>query len=208
VVGSQGSLTPGDALDIIPIQKEGSYNPAGDYLYREMKLRRYLEGGLWGILRVHDQPKKQLLSLPDRLPKAPINVRKGTRSNTILWDVFDSKDIVGFNVYRKAVPEKSFTKVNKVLVSSHSFTDADILTSSTYVYSIRAVDKYGNESMSSKEIIVDLSGRKTKVSQKKDVVQSGQTESTEIYELTEDVEISTEEYPRFAQSFQLTKIEG
>jgi hypothetical protein len=61
--------------------------------------------------------------------------------------------------------------------------------------------------MSSKEIIVDLSGRKTKVSQKKDDVQSGQTESTEIYELTKDVEISTEEYPRFAQSFQLTQIE-
>ena len=69
LVSSQGSLTTGNSLDIMPIQNEDFPNLAGDYLYREMKLRRYLEGGLWGVLRVHDTPRNQLLSLPDRLPK-------------------------------------------------------------------------------------------------------------------------------------------
>nr|WP_263327488.1 multicopper oxidase domain-containing protein [Neobacillus sp. Marseille-Q6967] len=68
LVSSQGSITPGETLDIVPIQKNGLMNLAGDYVYREMKLRRYLEGGLWGLLRIHNQPRSQLLPLPDRLP--------------------------------------------------------------------------------------------------------------------------------------------
>jgi manganese oxidase len=93
------------------------------------------------------------------------------------------------------------------LINSHTFTDQDILTASTYVYTIRAVDKYGNESMSSKEILMDLSGQKTKTIQTKEVVQAGQSERMEMNEFSEDVEVSAEEHLRISQSFQLTKIE-
>ncbi len=207
VVGSQGSLTPGDSLDIIPIQKEGSFNPAGDYLYREMKLRRYLEGGLWGILRVHDQPMNQLLSLPDRLPKAPINVRTGTKANSIIWDVLDSKDLVGFNIYRKSIPEKEFKKVNKEINRSGIFTEEEVLPFSTYVYSIRSVDKFGNESLNSKEIIIDVGGGITKTAQKEKLVQAGQSESKSLKVFQETVEIKTEEAQSIERSFQISKLE-
>ncbi|WP_144549829.1 multicopper oxidase domain-containing protein [Bacillus sp. X1(2014)] len=207
VVGSQGSLTPGDSLDIIPIQKEGFFNPAGDYLYREMKLRRYLEGGLWGILRVHDQPKNQLLSLPDRLPKAPINVRKGTKANSIIWDVLESKNLVGFNIYRKLIPENTFKKVNKEMNRSGSFTEEEVLPFSTYVYSVRSVDKFGNESLNSKEIIVDVSGGKNTTGQKEEIVQAGPSGSKVLKGFQENVEIKTEEVQRIEGSFQISKIE-
>jgi manganese oxidase len=73
LVSSQGSLTPGESLDIIPVQNNEFPKLAGDYLYREMKLRRYLEGGLWGILRLHDERQQQLLPLPDRMLDRPID---------------------------------------------------------------------------------------------------------------------------------------
>lgn len=206
VVGSQGSLTPGDSLDIIPIQKEGFFNPAGDYLYREMKLRRYLEGGLWGILRVHDEPINQLLSLPDRIPKAPINIRKGTKANSIIWDVYDNKDLVGFNIYRKAIPEKAFTKVNKEINRSGSFTEEEALPFSTYVYSIRAVDKFGNESLNSKEIIVNVNNVKIKTGQKDELVQAKDMDNKALKGYEENVEIKTEEVQSIKRSFQFSKI--
>lgn len=155
IVSSQGSLTPGESLDIIPIQSDGFMNGAGDYLYREMKLRRYLEGGLWGILRIHDLPKSQLLSLPDRQPEAPRNLRKGKGPKTIIWDQAASKDIVGYNVYRKAVPERDFKKINKDILKTSSFTEVEQLPFSNYYYTVTAIDRFGNESLYSKPIMMD-----------------------------------------------------
>jgi FtsP/CotA-like multicopper oxidase with cupredoxin domain/RNA polymerase-binding transcription factor DksA len=160
LVSSQGSLTPGESLDIIPVQYEGKYNPGGDYLYREMKLRRYLEGGLWGILRIHDKPMKLLLSLPDRIPNSPMNVRTGNDSRTIVWNPTENKDVVGYNIYRKAIPEKDFSKINENPIISLSYTEQDLLKTKKYYYTVTAIDRYGNESLFSKELMMDSGKRK------------------------------------------------
>jgi manganese oxidase len=155
LVSSQGSITPGETLDIIPVQPDGLLNGVGDYLYREMKLRRYLEGGLWGILRIHNQPKNQLLTLPDRRPETPVNIRVSNSANrqqiNMEWDAKENKDIVGFNVYRKAILQQRYEKVNPEVIKSLSYSMVTNPMSQLYYYTVTAVDKYGNESLNSEE---------------------------------------------------------
>ncbi|WP_052342535.1 multicopper oxidase domain-containing protein [Bacillus sp. EB01] len=154
LVSSQGSLTPGETSDIIPAKFEGAENPAGDYLYREMKLRRYLEGGLWGILRIHGEPLKHLLSLPDRLPEPPSKVKSGKDNATIQWELPLNNNNVGVNVYRRAATEKTFEKVNKDYVKGNSYKDVLLANSVRYTYKLTSVDRYGNESPFSKEVVL------------------------------------------------------
>ncbi|WP_223587754.1 multicopper oxidase domain-containing protein [Neobacillus bataviensis] len=207
LVSSQGSLTTGESLDIIPIQKEGYLNPAGDYLYREMKLRRYLEGGLWGILRIHDKPKSQLLSLPDRQPSPPLNVREGKQSKTIVWDISISKDIIGYNIYRKAILEKDFKKVNRESINTNSFAETDPLSPKNYYYAVTAVDRYGNESPYSKEIMISLSRVKTIWSKKEELNKTGHIFSYKIMQPNEYLEIKNEDLSFLDPLFQNARIE-
>jgi manganese oxidase len=155
LVSSQGSLTPGETLDVIPVQNADFLNPAGDYLYREMKLRRYLEGGLWGILRYHDQPKNQLLSLPDRRPEPPTNNRVvfdlRKKILTMTWNAPTSPDIVGYNLYRKGSLERNFVKMNNKLITATAFTETINYQADKYYYSISTIDRFGNESLLGKE---------------------------------------------------------
>lgn len=159
LVSSQGSITPGETLDIIPVQNDSFMNLAGDYVYREMKLRRYLEGGLWGLLRIHDQPKTQLLTLPDRRPEAPVNLKAWMSLNRQIlnlgWDSSGNKDLVGFNIYRKASPEAGYVKVNIDLIRSLSYSLPANSTYQRYYYSVTAVDKFGNESLHANAVLVD-----------------------------------------------------
>ena len=155
LVSSQGSLTPGTSLDILPIQNKEFPSLAGDYLYREMKLRRYLEGGLWGILRIHDQPKNQLLSLPDRIPQPPINVKVDRSSKTVSWNAENNKNLMGYNIYRKSVSNQNFIKINQDVIQALSYIDEEKLKDNKYSYKITAVDIVGNESGYSKEVTID-----------------------------------------------------
>ncbi|MEH7334335.1 multicopper oxidase domain-containing protein [Neobacillus drentensis] len=207
LVSSQGSLTTGESLDIIPIQKEGFLNPAGDYLYREMKLRRYLEGGLWGILRIHDKPKSQLLSLPDRQPSPPLNVREGKQSKTIVWDSLVGKDIVGYNIYRKAILEKDFKKVNSEIINTNSFTETDPLPPKNYYYAVTSVDRYGNESPYCKEIITSPSRVKTIWSKKEELNKAGHMFSYKTMQPNEYLEIKNEDLSFLEPLFQNARIE-
>ena len=156
LVSSQGSLTPGNTLDIIPVQNEEFPNLAGDYLYREMKLKRYLEGGLWGILRIHDTPMNLLFSLPDRLPMPPKNVRSDKASRTIKWEDPGNQNIIGYNIYRKTITEKDYKKINNERILALSYTEDDQTKPNNYFYKVSAVDKYGNESILSREVFMDL----------------------------------------------------
>jgi hypothetical protein len=159
LVSSQGSLTPGETLDIIPIQNDGIFNQVGDYVYREMKLRRYLEGGLWGMLRIHNQPKYQLQTLPDRRPEEPFNL-SGVLSLdkkviNFQWRANVNQNIVGFNFYRTTSTSRGYQRINGSVIRSLSYAVPVGPTNPNYYYTVTAVDKFGNESLYAKPILVD-----------------------------------------------------
>jgi fibronectin type 3 domain-containing protein len=58
----------------------------------------------------------------------------------LIWPASGSNDLAGYNVYRGGA------RVNGSLVTTTSFTDAGLDADGTYVYTVRAVDKAGNES--------------------------------------------------------------
>jgi manganese oxidase len=159
LVSSQGSLTPGETLDIIPVQNDGLINQVGDYVYREMKLRRYLEGGLWGMLRIHNQPKYQLQTLPDRRPDVPFDVSGVLSSNrqfiNFQWKTNSNKDIAGFNLYRTTSTATGYQRVNSSLIRSLSYALPVSQTNPAFYYTLTTVDKFGNESLYAKPILVD-----------------------------------------------------
>ena len=61
----------------------------------------------------------------------------------LVWPGSASGDVAGYNVYRGG------SKVNGSLVTGTSFTDSGLDADGTYVYTVRAVDKAGNESSDS-----------------------------------------------------------
>ncbi|WP_409254069.1 multicopper oxidase domain-containing protein [Bacillus sp. SCS-153A] len=168
LVSSQGSLTPGETLDIMPVQNDNLMNFAGDYLYREMKLRRYLEGGLWGIFRIHGQPETKLRPLPDRLPSKPKHVKFSPDRKTITWELPESNNIAGFNIYQKRDLEQRFLKINKELIKDAFFIVPTFPDSNSVEFSVTAIDRYGNESQFSNSIKVKKEKDKKKKTKNKD----------------------------------------
>lgn len=156
LVSSQGSLTPGQSLDIIPVQNKEFPNLAGDYLYREMKLRRYLEGGLWGILRLHDKPLNALLSLPDRQPNPPIKVWGDNVAKKVMWSEPVNGDIIGYNVYRKTTLKNDYKQINKDIIPALSYIEQEQLEYEQNIYAVTAVDRFGNESKLSQGILLKI----------------------------------------------------
>jgi large repetitive protein len=61
----------------------------------------------------------------------------------LAWSASASNDIAGYNVYRGTA------KVNGALVATTSFTDSGLTGDGTFTYTVRGVDKAGNESTDS-----------------------------------------------------------
>ncbi|KYH24612.1 multicopper oxidase [Halalkalicoccus paucihalophilus] len=70
LVGTQDDLSTGAARELVLDGGAGGVlGDTGDYVYQERKTKFYLEGGLWGLMRVQDAKKKfdqSVLPLPDR----------------------------------------------------------------------------------------------------------------------------------------------
>ena len=58
----------------------------------------------------------------------------------------------GYNIYRSTVNGSSYTKVNSLLVTGLSFSDANVQSGGTYYYVTTAVDAAGNESSYSNQV--------------------------------------------------------
>ncbi|MET8865636.1 hypothetical protein ABZW11_22085 [Nonomuraea sp. NPDC004580] len=78
IAATQGQFNPGSVYDIVPgvvrdlLADPGSSGGAGgfrhvpgDYLYRSGTLPRHLNGGQWGLFRVHAKLQPNLIPLPD-----------------------------------------------------------------------------------------------------------------------------------------------
>src|SRR5690606_3423323 len=78
IAATQGQFNPGSVYNIVPgAVRDYAIDPTatggaggfqhrpGDYLYRSGTLPRHLNQGQWGIFRVHDRPRPNLIPLPD-----------------------------------------------------------------------------------------------------------------------------------------------
>ncbi|WP_281184377.1 CARDB domain-containing protein [Trichlorobacter lovleyi] len=81
----------------------------------------------------------------------------------VTWSKNTESDLAGYNLYRNS------QKVNTALLADTTYRDP-ALKEGTYVYSVKAVDLAGNESVASNEISlkVDLSGPSVRISTPKD----------------------------------------
>ena len=66
--------------------------------------------------------------------------------NGNLFDPLSENDVIGFNVYRSTTTGGPYSKLNSTPVTSTSYSDATVVTGSTYYYVVNAVDCADNES--------------------------------------------------------------
>lgn len=64
IIACQGKVSIGNSWTLYLREKAGGrFRVPGDYLYRAGVLRWDVEAGMWGILRVHAENKKNLLKI-------------------------------------------------------------------------------------------------------------------------------------------------
>jgi len=68
----------------------------------------------------------------------------------LVWTPNSEADLAGYNVYRREANAQA-VKINKDVVSSPAYRDADVSAGHEYTYSVSAVDVPGNESLHSEE---------------------------------------------------------
>ncbi|WP_101295026.1 multicopper oxidase domain-containing protein [Halegenticoccus soli] len=80
-VGVDDQFTVGRGDQIIPRGGAGGLaDSTGDHIYQELKQRRRLEAGFWGIFRVHERPDEfpePVQPLPEKAGKMPLRDRPG-----------------------------------------------------------------------------------------------------------------------------------
>ncbi|MEU3077987.1 fibronectin type III domain-containing protein [Streptomyces laurentii] len=90
-------------------------------------------------------------------PSKPVYSYDGTTNTTTLsWTPNKETDLAGYRVYRRPSPGSGWTKVSgSGLITKTTFADASApATGASYGYEVRAVDKAGNESGGSTDIII------------------------------------------------------
>ena len=70
------------------------------------------------------------------------------------WNASTSPSVAGYNVYRATSITGSYSRINAVLNSSMSYTDATVQSGQTYYYATTAVDSSGVESIYSNKVQV------------------------------------------------------
>ncbi len=89
----------------------------------------------------------ELLSAPSNL-----SASAGDGSVSLGWDDNPESGIAGYNIYRTFFSGSAGTKINDTPITSSSYDDENLNNGTTYYYTVRAVDKGGNESEGSLEV--------------------------------------------------------
>jgi len=74
----------------------------------------------------------------------------GSHPVTLTWAASGSS-VAGYNIYRATVSGGPYTKLNSVLITGITYTDATIVAGQTYYYVATAVTSGGTESAYSNE---------------------------------------------------------
>jgi glucose/arabinose dehydrogenase len=81
-------------------------------------------------------------------PAAPTGLTATASSSSVALDWANNveADLAGYNVYRSQTSGSGYSKLNNSLIAGSAYTDATVVTGTTYHYVVRAVDTSGNES--------------------------------------------------------------
>jgi hypothetical protein len=96
-------------------------------------------------------------SAPEGLIAALIPAQDRTPASFDLsWSISADNDIAGYNIYRSEGAVTRRTKLNPVLLLTPAFRDMNVLAGRHYLYTVRAVNRAGNESPESAVISCDV----------------------------------------------------
>ncbi len=94
-----------------------------------------------------------------RSPENP-RITKTDKGILLIWDDLRNAEpqLLGYKIYRKIVPEKTFSLLpNDTLRSDKNYySDTTLLPGKTYIYSVTAIDFYGNQSAGSNTVTFSL----------------------------------------------------
>ena len=88
---------------------------------------------------------------PTTLPLAGNGVAPIAHEVDLFWDPSSSPDVAGYNAYRAIQSGGPYMKLNPVLIVSTTYTDATVISGTTYFYVVTAEDVDGVESQFSNE---------------------------------------------------------
>lgn len=93
----------------------------------------------------------------DFTPPAPprgLTAVPGQSSIALTWDAGDARDLLGYFVYRRQLPDVAPTRLTPTPIPGTTYTDRDVRPGVTYVYTATAVDRspHRNESAPSSEV--------------------------------------------------------
>jgi fibronectin type 3 domain-containing protein len=86
-------------------------------------------------------------------PEKPtgLTVVPGVGRIFLTWNENKERDLDGYHVYRSEKSGRDYARLNDKLLNRSTYSDETVKPRITYYYVITAVDKYGNESQTSKE---------------------------------------------------------
>ncbi len=74
----------------------------------------------------------------------------------ISWSISPESDLVGYDIYRKEQGQETGLKLNPRPLLTPSYRDMNTQPGRTYSYTVRAIDRAGNESLASEEASVSV----------------------------------------------------
>jgi hypothetical protein len=126
------------------------------YEYWVTPITQWHVGGKSGDVEGEDSPREKILAhdvFPPAVPAGLQAVYSGDPQNPavdLTWTPNSDEDLAGYNVYRREGAGE-FVRINKGLVKTPAFHDAQVKAGSTFTYAVSAVDARGNESGKSGE---------------------------------------------------------
>jgi hypothetical protein len=126
------------------------------YEYWVTPITHWKLGGRNGDVDGEDSPREKILAhdtFPPAVPGGLQAVYSGDPQSPavdLTWTPDSDEDLAGYNVYRREGAGE-FARINKGLVKTPAFHDAQVKAGSTFTYAVSAVDVRGNESEKSGE---------------------------------------------------------
>jgi subtilisin family serine protease len=93
----------------------------------------------------------------DSVAPAPPTLPRGVAGNgkvTLSWNAVTAVDLQGYSVYRSTTEGSGYAKLVDTKSSVRRYVDKSVINSTTYYYTVRAVDKTGNISIDSEDTSV------------------------------------------------------
>jgi hypothetical protein len=134
---------------------DASLQMSSSYQYR---VRSYNTNGVSAFSNTVEIKTKYITppTAPSKLKSTDIT----DKSITVTWDD-NSDNESGFIITRTLATDPSTTAIIKVGANDTSFTDIELSPSTTYVYTVKAVNNAGNSASSNKDVVSTLSHAET-----------------------------------------------